>query len=481
TRIYSKATLIISPDHIWQQWKEELQTHVIPDALQVLIYAGMEAPVTSVEFGIRGSVKEQGNNNPFAPRIHVPTKVLSENKVSEETILPGFVQPPQLACADIVLTSYSVVQRELDWAEICLDEAQMVERVTSRTARMLSQVTAVNRWCVTGTPAEKSIDDLFGLFAYLRLTPYSFSHYWNSLLYQPFLAACSTSSGKNHYDSNDNVKPVVFDKSLIASTDLSKILTKLLWRNTKALVGDQLAIPPLTEEIHWITFTPVERYIHDRVLAQSAGALERLVQNMSISPDQSLCSLPTAAHWRLVYLITRLRQACTHPSLVVATCGSHKGNRSDGNQTGRVNGLTTSQIIPNMVRVGLNDDEQYSDNGEDYSRKMNNASTLTDARAHRNLGTGNYYVANMHSQLLAKVRENLDPIVEELDNELRDPTKQGSNENLTDRMATVDAGGWLSWLTEAIDFLIVSGLGHSLIDMLVASFQSRPNMNRSGF
>lgn len=137
-----------------------------------------------------------------------------------------------------------------------------------------------------------------------------------------------------------------------------------------------------------ITFTPVERYIHDRVLAQSAGALERLVQNMSISPDQSLCSLPTAAHWRLVYLITRLRQACTHPSLVVATCGSHKGNRSDGNQTGRVNGLTTSQIIPNMVRVGLNDDEQYSDNGEDYSRKMNNAPTLTDARAHRNLGTG---------------------------------------------------------------------------------------------
>ncbi|CAH8448552.1 unnamed protein product [Schistosoma rodhaini] len=660
TRIYSKATLIISPDHIWQQWKEELQNHVMPDVLQVLIYAGMEAPVTSVEFGTRASVKEQGNNNPFASRTHVPTKVVSENKVSEETILPGFVQPPQLACADIVLTSYSVVQRELDWAEvvadrqaglanrpklrlaqryicrpspltcvrwwrICLDEAQMVERVTSRTARMLSQVTAVNRWCVTGTPAEKSIDDLFGLFAYLRLTPYSFSHYWNSLLYQPFLVTCSTSSGKNHYDSEEDLKPVAFDESLIASTDLSKVLNKLLWRNTKALVGDQLAIPPLTEEIHWITFTPVERYIHDRVLAQSAGALERLVQNMSISPDQSLCSLPTAAHWRLVYLITRLRQACTHPSLVVANCGSHKGNRSDRNQTGRVNGLTTSEIIPNMVRVGLNDDEQYSDNGEDYSRRMNNAPTLADARAHRNLGTGcftmtevirrvvdetrrecegllrtwvfnkngaagcfiiknqlvqaadcyrdvlrsadsferhhgiladwsqrlhaitnlhwliqtqkvpmldeplpiipqsppllkntSYSVVSvqtkksgdfslegldprvdrdlcskaerlrttyiqMHSQLLAKVRENLDPIVEELDNELRDPTKQGANENLTDKMATIDAGGWLSWLAEAIDFLIVSGLGHSLIDMLVASFKSRPNMNRSGF
>ncbi|KAH8850791.1 E3 ubiquitin-protein ligase [Schistosoma japonicum] len=659
-RIYSKATLIISPDHIWQQWKEELQTHVIPDVLQVLIYAGMEAPVTSVEFGIRESVKEQGNINPFSPRTHVPTKVVSENKFSKEMILPGFVQPPQLACADIVLTSYSVVQRELDWVEVvanrqagvagrpklrlaqryicrpspltcvrwwrvCLDEAQMVERVTSRTARMLSQVSAVNRWCVTGTPAEKSIDDLFGLFAYLRLVPYSHSHYWNSLLYQPFLATCTASPGKNKSNSENEVEPVVLEKTLIANTDLSKILSKLLWRNTKVLVSDQLAIPPITEQIHWITFTPVERYIHDRVLAQSASALERLVQNLSISPDQSLCSLPTAAHWRLVYLITRLRQACTHPSLVVATGGSHKNNRDERSQIERANGLATSEMIPNMVRVGLNDNEHYYDNGEDYSKRTNHAPTVADARAHRNLGTGcftmtevirrvvdetrrecegllrswvfnkngaagcfiikgqlvqaadcyrdvlrsadsferhhgiladwsqrlhaitnlhwliqtqkvpildeplpklplnppllknnSYSVVSvhtgksadfslegldprvdrdlfakaerlrttyiqMHSQLLAKVRENLDPIVEELDNELCDSTKQGSNENLTDRMASIDAGGWLSWLTEAIDFLISSGLGHSLIDMLVASFQSRPNMNRSGF
>ncbi|CAH8467633.1 unnamed protein product [Heterobilharzia americana] len=663
TRIYSKATLIISPDHIWQQWKEELQTHISPSVLHVLIYAGMEAPVTPVELGIRGSVKEQGNTNPFAPRVHTATKVVSENKICEETILPGFVQPPQLACADIVLTSYSVVQRELGWVEvfadrqaglgdrpklrvaqrylcrpspltcvrwwrICLDEAQMVERVTSKTARMLSQITAVNRWCVTGTPAEKSIDDFFGLLAYLRVTPYSFSHYWNSLLYQPFLATCSNSSCTDQHESGDDIKPTMnhsLNESLVASTDLGKIISRLLWRNTKALVGDQLAIPSLTEEIHWIAFTPVERYIHDRVLAQSAGALERLVQTMSISPDELLCSLPTAAHCRLVYLITRLRQACTHPSLVVATGGSHAGNRGDRNRERRANGLRNSEMMPNMVRVDLNDDDQDCNNMESYSGKMNHAPSVADARAHRNLGTGCFtmtevirrvvdetrrecegllrtWVFNkngaagcfiiknqlvqaadcyrdvlrsadsferhhgiladwsqrlhaitnlhwliqtqqvpildeplpvlpnrppllqgtscsivsvhteksedfslegldprvdrdlcakaerlrtsyiqMHSQLLAKVRENLDPIVKELDSELCYPTTQGNSGNVTDKMASIDAGGWLSWLAEAIDWLIASGLGSSLIDMLVASFQSSPNMNRSGF
>ncbi|OON14223.1 hypothetical protein X801_09991 [Opisthorchis viverrini] len=49
---------------------------------------------------------------------------------------------------------------------VCLDEAQMVERVTSKTARMMSRIDAVHRWCITGTPAEKSIDGELRTYAY---------------------------------------------------------------------------------------------------------------------------------------------------------------------------------------------------------------------------------------------------------------------------------------------------------------------------
>ncbi|KAF6777791.1 hypothetical protein AHF37_02808 [Paragonimus kellicotti] len=196
--IDSKATLIVAPDHIWQQWKEELQAHVARGSIDVLLYAGMEAPVTPVELGGRASTTGLTSTsvNPYAPRTRVTavrTAASQPEQMEEELLLPGFVQPGQLACADIVLTSYSVVQRELDWAEVvaerrsglghrpglrlaprylcrpspltcvrwwrvCLDEAQMVERITSKTARMMSQIDAKHRWCVTGTPAEKSID-----------------------------------------------------------------------------------------------------------------------------------------------------------------------------------------------------------------------------------------------------------------------------------------------------------------------------------
>ncbi|CAL8071212.1 unnamed protein product [Calicophoron daubneyi] len=367
-RIESKATLIVAPDHIWQQWKEEIQTHVAQHSMRVLIYAGMEAPVTSIELGVHVPIRARCHINPYAPRTRVTAT--ATNSEEEETLLPGFVQPGQLACADIVLTSYSVIQRELDWAEvvaerqagtggrpnlrlaqrylcrpspltcvrwwrICLDEAQMVERVTSKTARMLFQMDAVHRWCVTGTPAEKSIDDLFGLFAYLQFVPFDTPHYWHSLLYQPFLAATAPSWAVANEGSNSSTLPKS-DMETVRSTRLVAMLSHVLWRNTKALVGDQLILPPITEQIHWIDFTSVERYIHDRVLAQSAGALQRLLRTMSISTNQSLASLPGAAHWRLVYLITRLRQACTHASMVVASGGPQKHiGRRGRNERGR--------------------------------------------------------------------------------------------------------------------------------------------------
>lgn len=101
----------------------------------------------------------------------------------------GFIQPQVLANNDIVITSYETLCKELDyvdlphcnaeegrrfrnakrymalpsplpciqWWRVCLDEAQMVECTTTRTAEMALRLAAVHRWCITGTPVQKSI------------------------------------------------------------------------------------------------------------------------------------------------------------------------------------------------------------------------------------------------------------------------------------------------------------------------------------
>ncbi|KAF8570289.1 hypothetical protein P879_05806 [Paragonimus westermani] len=633
-------------------------SHVVTHRLEGNAYRGPGSHLAAVERGTAGARRSwlsrrscSTNVNPYAPRTRVTalrTAASQPEQMEEELLLPGFVQPGQLACADIVLTSYSVVQRELDWAEVvaerrsglghrpglrleprylcrpspltcvrwwrvCLDEAQMVERITSKTARMMSQIDAKHRWCVTGTPAEKSIDDLYGLFAYLRFEPFSIRHYWHCLLYQPFLATTAPS-----WPTSSDCTVAHPTLSAVQSTRLADMLSMVLWRNTKALVGDQLALPPITEQIHWIDFTPVERYIHDRVLAQSAGALDRLSRTMCISPEQPLASLPGAAHWRLVYLITRLRQACTHASLVVATGASSRRMRANSRQTDANRHKLGHG--PELGDVDDDDDMYHAGPAALSSSTIRDGPSVSAARAHRNFGTGcftmtevvrrvvddtrrecegllrswvfnkngaagcfiikqqydlaaecyrdvlrttdtlernhgvladwsqrlhaitnlNWLIQSrgvplldepppptvesgdprslsdgsameldprvdrdllakaerlrsayiqMHSHLLARVHENLEPVVTDLDAELdHSVTPQDGIDNFEDASVSSSShltypygAGWLTWFSDAIQFLVSCGVGPNLIEMLVASFQGKPGANRSGY
>jgi E3 ubiquitin-protein ligase SHPRH len=55
-----------------------------------------------------------------------------------------------------------------------MDEAQMLESTTTKTAEMALRLRADHRWCVTGTPIGKSLNDLFGLLMFLNLDPYRY-------------------------------------------------------------------------------------------------------------------------------------------------------------------------------------------------------------------------------------------------------------------------------------------------------------------
>uniref|UniRef100_A0A7N6AM93 SNF2 histone linker PHD RING helicase n=1 Tax=Anabas testudineus TaxID=64144 RepID=A0A7N6AM93_ANATE len=271
------ATLIISPSSICHQWVEEINRHIRSSSLRVLVYQG---------------VKKH-----------------------------GFIQPHMLAEQDVVITTYDVLRSELnyvdiphsnskdgrrfrnqkrymaipsplvavEWWRICLDEAQMVECPTAKAAEMALRLASVNRWCVSGTPVQRGLEDLYGLVLFLGADPYWVKHWWDQLLYRPY--------------RRGNTEP------------LYNVIAQILWRSAKKDVIDQIQIPPQTEEVHWLHFSPVEGHFYHRqheVCSQDALVKLRKISDWSLK----LGSLDRRTVHTILSPLLRLRQACCHPQAV---------------------------------------------------------------------------------------------------------------------------------------------------------------------
>ncbi|XP_052087534.1 E3 ubiquitin-protein ligase SHPRH-like [Mytilus californianus] len=273
----SCATLIISPSSICHQWVDEILKHIHDQTLKVFVYTGVHKQ--------------------------------------------GFIQPDTLARQDIVITTYETLRKEIDyvdlphsnsesgrkfrhpkrfmaipspliaveWWRICLDEAQMVECTTTKTALMALRLTAVNRWCVTGTPIQRSVEDLYGLFLFLGIDPFWVKQWFETVLFKPLCHGVT----KPLYDT----------------------VSSILWRTAKKDVIEQINIPEQTEHIHWLTFSPVEDHFYRR---QYQDCVRDCMKKLSKWADNStkLSSLDRQTMNQLLYPLLRLRQACCHPQAV---------------------------------------------------------------------------------------------------------------------------------------------------------------------
>ena len=284
--VESSATLIVSPSAIAHQWIEEMQRHLSAD-VRVLFYRGTKAS--------------------------------------------GYIQPQYLASNyDIVVTTYNILQSEtnyvdlphnnssegrrfrnpkrwmavsavlpcVNWWRVCLDEAQMIEVTMSKTAEMARRLSAVNRWCVTGTPIGKSLNDIHGLLLFLGMDPWSFDEWWKTCLYLPYLKAES--------DGKMNQK----------SCQLPKVLSQVMWRTAKKDVLNQIDIPAQTEEVHWLRFSPVEEAFYRRQHIECTNEAIQKFKRLAIDPSTKLSQLDRQTLASILGPLLRLRQTCCHPQMV---------------------------------------------------------------------------------------------------------------------------------------------------------------------
>ncbi|XP_055320162.1 E3 ubiquitin-protein ligase SHPRH [Sitodiplosis mosellana] len=279
----AKTTFIVSPPSIKLQWRDEVIKHISDDNFKVLVYDGLKnsswiSPMELASYDIiltdYATLQSEfyySNHNPSSRTLRRPARYLS-------------VRTPLLF---------------VNWWRVCLDEAQMVSSVITKPARLVAQLSAVHRWGVTGTPIQKSIDDLYGLICFLGCSPYDEREKWNELT--------------NEFIHYANIKPIV------------SVLRKIMWRTCKSKeIMDQVNIPEQTELVHHIHMSDLENYYYSKEHAKCSQNFR--ANSMKIGAKQKLATLNPHMLKLVLEPLRKLRQDCSVPSIFERNLNQNKKN-----------------------------------------------------------------------------------------------------------------------------------------------------------
>lgn len=186
---------------------------------------------------------------------------------------------------NIILTSYTTLRLDLplflslNYTSLILDEAQMIKNAQTQTAIAVCQLRADLKLCLTGTPIENHLRELWSHFHFLI----------PDLLgsQEQFEADILASQSDRRYIER-----------------IKKKITPFLLRRRKKDVASDL--PPRSDQTVWIEMSEEQRSVYDHLLAGFKSGLLKKVESEGMGKHRM----------EVLEAILRLRQVCCHPLLV---------------------------------------------------------------------------------------------------------------------------------------------------------------------
>lgn len=259
-----KATLIITPAVILNQWVQEVETH--SPHLKVFIYDGVPRGAHSMDDSVE--VEDVQDCDIVLSTYDILSRELAFSRtIKERSRRHERKYIPRRSCLVKCL-----------WWRVCLDEVQMAESTTSNIAEMARLIPRINSWGVSGTPTKGALDDLFGLLNFLHLYPIAQNKpLWRQVVSQPHI--------------------------------LLSLFQKIMCRNTKAQIKGELTLPTQHQFAVPVELSDIEQHNYDEQFRRALTGLKL---------DET--GKPTDNHWQLdaetarTWLL-RLRMTCSHPQV----------------------------------------------------------------------------------------------------------------------------------------------------------------------
>ncbi|XP_058196739.1 helicase-like transcription factor CHR28 isoform X2 [Rhododendron vialii] len=291
------GTLVVCPTSVLRQWADELHNKVTRKAnLSVLVYHGsnrtkdpFELAKYDVVLTTYAIVSTEVPKQPLVDKDDVvhPTGLSSSNKrkyppSSNKKSLKG----KKKGMDDALLESAARPLARVGWFRVVLDEAQSIKNHRTQAARACWGLRAKRRWCLSGTPIQNAVDDLYSYFRFLRYDPYA--------VYKLF---CSTIKFQINRNPTKGYKK------------LQAVLKTIMLRRTKGTLLDGepiINLPPKSVELRKVDFTKEERDFYCRLEADSRAQFAEYAAAGTVKQN----------YVNILLMLLRLRQACDHPLLV---------------------------------------------------------------------------------------------------------------------------------------------------------------------
>ncbi len=194
----------------------------------------------------------------------------------------------EVAGSDVVLTTYPLLLRDLEHFRerefhlLILDEAQAIKNPRSQINKAVGALSARHRLCISGTPVENNLEELWSLFDFLM---------------PGFLGDADRFRTKFRY-------PIERDGNAQKLEALRSAVAPFILRRMKEHVAKDL--PPKTELVRPVELAGDQRELYESIRAAAHSEVRTVIRKKGI-PGSTIAILDA---------LMKLRQVCCDPRLV---------------------------------------------------------------------------------------------------------------------------------------------------------------------